>query len=409
MKVWLRTYGCRANQADTEAVRGMVLAAGHAIADSPDDADIALFNSCAVTASAEADLRAGVRRVARRNPRIRSVIMGCASARDQPGALRGLPTVGALVAGADLEEVARALDLDPRLAATRPAAQQGVRALLRVQDGCDEHCTFCATTLARGEARSRDSDALEREARALAGHHPEIVITGIHIGHYGRDIGTTLGELVERLVSTVPGVRFRLSSLEATEVCDRLRSIWRDRPDRLVRHLHAPLQSGSDSILKLMGRHWYSSRRYADAVDTLVDSTTYFALGADVIAGFPGETDADHDATVELVRRLPFTYLHVFPYSPRPGTAALRLGDPVPPEAASARAAELRAVGAEKSAAYRARRVGGRADVVVIPSGARREGLTDDYLTVAVADQSLPRGTRFSSQLVLADGRITAT
>lgn len=408
MKVWLRTYGCRANQADTEAVRGMVLAAGHTIADSPDDADVAVFNSCAVTHRAEADLRTGVRRAARRNPRLRSVIMGCASARDTRGALRALPTVDALVAGADLEEVARALDLDPALAALRTSVQHGVRALLRVQDGCDENCTFCATTLARGAARSRQPDDIEREARALADHHPEIVITGIHIGHYGLDIGTTLGELVERLVDAVPEVRFRLSSLEATEVCDRLRALWRDCPNRLVRHLHAPLQSGSDRVLKRMGRHWYTAARYAHAVEALVSSAPYFGLGADVMTGFPGETDADHRATVELVESLPFTYLHVFPYSPRPGTAALRLGAAVPPELAAGRAAELRAIAEAKAAAYRESRVGGTADVVVIASGPRREGVTDDYLTVDIADPSLPRATRFEAELGIANGALTA-
>lgn len=399
MKVYLRTFGCRANQADTEAVRGMVLAGGHTIAASPDDADVAVFNSCAVTARAEADLRAGVRRAARANPRLRTVVMGCASALDTAGPLRELPTVEALVAGADLHGVAAALAIDPRLAFVRPARQDGVRALLRVQDGCDEHCTFCATTLARGASRSRDPDLLEDEVIALARHHAEIVITGVHIGHYGRDIGTTLGALVERLTAVAPDARFRLTSLEATEVCDRLRGLWHDARDRLVPHLHAPLQSGSDRVLKRMGRHWYTAGSYARAVESVARDAPYFALGADVIAGFPGETDADHRATLELVRSLPFTYLHVFPYSERPGTAAPRLGDPVAPDEVSNRAAELRAVANVVAARYRTGRVGGRADVVVIPRHGRREGLTDDYLTVGIADPTLPRGARFEAVL----------
>lgn len=399
MKVYLRTFGCRANQADTEAVRGMVVAGGHTVVSSPDDADVAVFNSCAVTSRAEADLRAGVRRAARANPRLRSVVMGCASALDTAGALRRLPTVDALVPGADLDGIATVLGIDPRLAMARPARQDGVRALLRVQDGCDEHCTFCATTIARGSSRSRDPEALEAEARALAGHHSEIVITGVHIGHYGRDIGTTLGALVERLIAAAPEARFRLTSLEATEVCGRLRGLWRDARDRLVPHLHAPLQSGSDRVLKRMGRHWYTARGYARAVEAVVRDAPYFALGADLIAGFPGEADADHRATLDLVRSLPFTYLHVFPYSERPGTAALRLGDPVTPDEAAHRAAELRAVADEIAARHRASRAGGHADVVVIPRPGRREGLTDDYLTVAVADQTLPRGARFQAAL----------
>jgi threonylcarbamoyladenosine tRNA methylthiotransferase MtaB len=398
MKVWLRTFGCRANQADTEAVRGMLLAAGHSLATAPDDADMAIFNSCAVTGRAESDLRAGVRRAARANPRLRSVIMGCASALPASTALRSLPTVDAVLSGADLEGVADVLGIDPALAAMRPVRQDGVRALLRIQDGCDEHCTFCATTLARGASRSRPVDALREEVRALAAYHAEIVVTGVHIGHYGRDIGSTLGVLMERLVEAAPESRFRLTSLEATEVCDQLRRLWREAPDRLVPHLHAPLQSGSDRVLKRMGRHWYTAARYARAVEALLGEHPHFALGADIIAGFPGETEEDHRATVALVSALPFTYLHVFPYSERPGTAAARLGGPVPPDECSRRAAELRDAGERAAAAHRARRAGGVADVVVIPRGGRREGLTEDYLTVRV-DESLARGARFEAVL----------
>jgi threonylcarbamoyladenosine tRNA methylthiotransferase MtaB len=408
MKVWLRTFGCRANQADTEAVRGMVTAAGHTIVSAPDDADIAVFNSCAVTSRAEADLRAGVRRAARANPRLRSVIMGCASALPASATLRTLPTVDAVLPGADLEGIAAELDLDPALAALRPVRQDGVRALLRIQDGCDEHCTFCATTLARGASRSRTAERLVSEVRALAEHHAEIVVTGVHIGHYGRDIGSSLGALMEILLKAAPDSRFRLTSLEATEVCGRIRRLWREAPRQLVPHLHAPLQSGSDPVLKRMGRHWYTAASYARAVESLLHAIPVFALGADLIAGFPGEREHDHRATLDLVRALPFTYLHVFPYSERPGTAAQRLGDPVPPDEASRRAAELRAMSDHAGAAHRARRGGREADVVVIPSARRREGLTEDYLTVGLDDPSWPRGARFDGVLSVRDGMLIA-
>src|SRR5690348_4891092 len=163
MRAYLRTFGCRANQYDTEAARGMIEAAGGVIVGSPAEADVAVFNSCAVTAAAEADLRQEIRRAARDNSRVRSVGMGCASARDD-GGIAALPGVSDVIGGADLGELARALGLDPLLAASRPAAQTGARALLRIQDGCDEHCTFCATTLARGAHRSRAADEIVREA-----------------------------------------------------------------------------------------------------------------------------------------------------------------------------------------------------------------------------------------------------
>ncbi len=408
MKILLRTFGCRANQYDTEALRAVLLSSGAEETVHAEDADAAVFNSCSVTAAAEAHLRAAVRRVSRRNPEIRSIVMGCAPgspARDEVAApLRTLPSVTDVIAGADIGSVAAALGL--RSGPEPPALQSGSRALLRIQDGCDEHCTFCATTLARGANRSRSADELVREASALAASHPEIVVTGIHIGSYGSDCGSSLGELMERLIGDVPSVRFRLTSIEATEVDDRLRKLFDGDAMRLAPCLHAPLQSGSDSVLKRMGRHWYAATEYADAIQRIVGAKEVFALSADVIAGFPGETESDHTATMEMVARLPFTSLHVFPYSSRPGTAASRLGGQVSASVAARRAGELRAAAADKSIAYARRRSGGHADVVVIGRG---EGLTEDYLTVAVADSTFPRRARFNATLDHVDNRLVAT
>ncbi|MFI5244658.1 MAG: MiaB/RimO family radical SAM methylthiotransferase [Gemmatimonadales bacterium] len=408
MKAYLRTFGCRANQYDTEAALAMIQAAGGEIVATPREADVALFNSCAVTSAAEADLRQAVRHAARDNPGIRSIVFGCASARDD-GPISVLPSVSDVIAGADFPALATALGIDPSLADVRPALPARSRGLLRVQDGCDEHCTFCATTLARGAQRSRPADVLVREAQALADVHPEIVITGIHIGAYGSECGSSLGLLVERLVAEVPRVRFRLTSVEATEVDARLAELLTSDPKRVAPHLHAPLQSGSDRVLKLMGRHWYRAAEYAGAATAIAARSRAFALGADVITGFPGETDEDHAATIALVRELPFTYLHVFPYSARPGTAATRMGGQVPAAVSRARAAELRRIGEERAAGYGASRAGGQADVVVVGDGARREGLTEDYLAVGLADGSIARRTRFSARLEAgAGGKLTA-
>jgi threonylcarbamoyladenosine tRNA methylthiotransferase MtaB len=403
VKVYLRTFGCRANQYDTEQVRALVERSGGTIVEHPHEADAAVFNSCAVTAEAEVELRKEIRRAARDHPSLRTVVMGCAAALDR-GELAVLPTVDSIVAGGDALEVVGSLGL-----AARPSLvpiQQGTRALLRIQEGCDEHCTFCATTLARGANRSRPAGDVIREAQALAEHHPEIVLTGIHIGTWGRDCGSSLGSLVERLVRDVPDVRFRLTSVEATEVDDRLRALFAE-PTRLAPHLHAPLQSGSDRLLRRMGRHWYTSRSYATAVDRLVRDRTVFALGADIIAGFPGETEEDHEVTMQFVRSVPFTYLHVFPYSARPGTAATRLPDQIDGAVARRRAAELRRFGDEAARAYRAARVGGPADVVVV-RGDRREGLTEDYLAVDLEGDPLPRGARVAARLGQGPNRLTA-
>ena len=399
MKVHLRTFGCRANQYDTERVRAMVVQGGHEIVDDVTAADFAIFNSCAVTAEAERDLRKAVRRASAGNPRLRSAVMGCASALPASRAMiQELPSVGRVVGGADLAAIAEALGVP---ADAVPAKQHGARALLRIQDGCDEHCTFCATTIARGANRSRPIDAIVREASTLADHHPEIVITGTHIGSFGADIGSSLGALMERLVRAVPGARFRLSSLEATEVDDQLVELLVSGERPIVPHLHAPLQSGSNRLLKRMGRHWYTAATYAAAIERLASRLPVFGLGADIIVAFPGETAADHAETVALVERLPFTYLHVFTYSPRPGTAATRLTEHVPLGAAQERSHELRHLGQKKGKEYRAARAGSIADVVVTAAAPRREGITEDYLTVAIGGDPRPRGARFSGRLAL--------
>ena len=242
--------------------------------------------------------------------------------------------------------------------------------------------------------------SLVSEAQALSEHHAEIVITGTHIGSYGKDCGNSLGVLMERLLAEVPGARFRLSSLEATEVDDRLAELFAGSGGQLAPHLHAPLQSGADRLLKRMGRHWYTASTYARAVERLAARMPVFALGADIIAAFPGETDADHAATVALVEQLPFTYLHVFTYSPRPGTAATRLPGHVPLAATQARSHELRHLGQRKGREYRAARAGSVADLIVISGGTDREAMTEDFLTVRVP-ASRPRGARFSATIEL--------
>jgi threonylcarbamoyladenosine tRNA methylthiotransferase MtaB len=416
MKVYIATFGCRANQYDSEAARAMLEAGGAQMVATPELADVALFNSCAVTSRAEADLRSGIRRAARSNPRLRTVVMGCAAALDErrepARSLRVLPTVASVVGGADLGGVADALGLDPGLAIRRSAHQSGARALLRIQDGCDEHCTFCATTQARGANRSRPMVELLEEARRLAEWHAEIVLTGVHIGSYGAEpgSGSSLSMLVERLIAAVPGARFRLSSVEATEVDDRLRELLTAPDSGLVPYLHAPLQSGSDRILRRMGRHWYRASSYATAVERIARDARVFGLGADIIAGFPGEREEDHRATVALVQSLPFTGLHVFPYSLRPGTAAERLGGRVHGEDISRRAAELRALAGRKAREYESRRAGGRADVIVTGGtrGQEWSGLTEDYLAVGVSDGGVSRGSRLEALLEMRDGTLFA-
>ena len=412
MNVYFHTFGCKANQYDTDLVRQAFADQGAVVVDDPATADLAVVNSCTVTQESEVKLRRLVRHVARAG-HAETIVMGCAAALDD-GAIAELPSVRAVVANADPVMVLRAAGLSSpaKVGAQHAAPLQRHRALLKIQDGCDEHCTFCATTLARGANRSRSIPELVEEARALAEHHVEVVLTGVHIGTYGQDRGltdpgrqpgddenlrtsslgsprarargqSTLGGLLEVLIEAVPQVRFRLSSVEATEVDDALARLLIEAPRHLAAHLHAPLQSGSNGVLKRMGRHWYTAESYRARIEWLAERLPVLGLGADVIAGFPGETDQDHEASLTLLHALPFTYLHVFPFSVRPDAPAARLPDQQSPAVIKARARELRELGEAKARAYRARRVGQRADGVVSGrSGGRVDVLTEDYLSV---------------------------
>ena len=413
MRVYFHTFGCKANQYDTDQVRQAFDAGGAVVVDDPALADLAVINSCTVTSESEVKLRRFVRHIARSGG-AQTIVMGCAAALDD-GTIAALPSVRAVVANADPERVLTAAGLfsppDPLSAMRRGGTMGKSRALLKIQDGCDEHCTFCATTLARGANRSRGIPELIEEARRLAEHHAEIVLTGVHIGAWGlgpgdqgvlpeapspRPEARSLGGLMEALISAVPEVRFRLSSVEATEVDDTLANLLIDAPRHLAAHLHAPLQSGSNRILKRMGRHWYTAESYRARIEWLAERLPVFGLGADVIAGFPGETDHDHHASVTLLHALPFTYLHVFPFSVRPDAAAARLSDPVVPDVIRERARELRELGTAKAAAYRAQRRGQTADGVVTGHlQGQVEVMTEDYLSVYLGTDQWDGRPRF--------------
>jgi len=237
--------------------------------------------------------------------------------------------------------------------------------------------------MARGISRSRPAGDLVAEASLQAESHPELVLTGIHIGHYGRDLegGHTLSGLVALLLERVPDVRFRLGSVEATEIDDLLLDLLATSGGRLAPHFHMPLQSGSDLILQSM-RRWHTRAMYRERAMEISGRIPVLGLGADVITGFPGETEEDHLQTLALVEELPFTYLHVFPFSPRTGTPATDLPNPVPQRVAGERGKELRELALIKGKAYREQRVGSAAAVVL--EGNAGWALTEDYLRVAV-------------------------
>ena len=402
MRVHYHTFGCKANQYDTERMRQEIEARGGGTAESRSDADLFVINTCTVTNQADAEARRFIRRLQREHPQAEIVVAGCSAAL-KADAYREMPGVVAVVPGHDASEVGAAvestggqglvqielrtpldrLDNEPiggELLRRRRGASRG---WLKVQDGCDRKCSFCATRLARGSSRSRSPDEVVAEARLLAEAHAELVITGIHIGHYGLDLdeATTLSRLCATLLGALPDTRFRLGSIEATEVDDLLIDLLDESQGRLAPHLHMPLQSGADPVLRRM-RRWHTREQYRIRALEIAERIAPLGLGADIITGFPGETEADHASTMALVEELPFTYLHVFPFSPREATVAAGLSDPVPQRVAGERARSLRELVQEKGARYRRERVGGPARVAVEGDGGT--GVTGDYLRVGV-------------------------
>ena len=398
MRVLYQTFGCKANQYDTERMRQELEARGATTVDGESPAEVCVVNTCTVTNAADAEARRFIRRLRRERPETRVIVAGC-SAVLRTAEYQGMSEVEAVVPGHDPVELAGAvarpgqlvqlgmdrrldrLDMEPVGASILTRRDGATRGWLKVQDGCDRRCSFCATRLARGESRSRPPEEVIREAKALAGPHPELVITGIHIGHYGRDLDdpSTLSQLLARLLDDVPDVRFRLGSIEATEVDDLLLELIAGSGGRVAPHLHMPLQSGSDPVLRRM-RRWHTRETYRVRALEIASKLPHLGLGADIITGFPGEAPSDHAETVRLVEELPYTYLHVFPYSPKDGTEAAELSDPVPQRVAGERSRELRTLAQTKGVNYRTSRSGETARVTLESEG--RSALTGDYLRV---------------------------
>lgn len=390
ISVWYHTFGCKANQYDTERMRQELESRGASTCDGPEVATTAVLNTCTVTDQADLSARRLIRKLRRRHPDLRIVVAGCSSAL-KADEYRLMPEVGAVVEGQDPvavavevapEEAFAAQDQEPIGGVLLRASRRGSRGWLKIQDGCDRKCSFCATRMARGASRSRSVDELVAEALLLSRSHAELVLTGIHIGNYGLDLptGDSLSGLCRRLLDEVPDVRFRLGSIEATEIDEELVDLLVTSSGLVAPHLHVPMQSGSDPVLRRM-RRWHTREQYRRRLLEIAGRVEPLGLGADIIVGFPGETDADHALTRALVEELPYTYLHVFPYSVRAGTHAAGLPDPVPAPVAAERSRELREIGVGKGFAYASSRAGHPALVAVETDSS---GLTGDYLRVRV-------------------------
>ena len=457
---YVANFGCRATQADGAAIERQLRERGLRRAGEAAEAGLVVLNTCTVTAAADQDARAAIRRIHRQNPEAQIVVTGCYAQR-APEEIASLPGVSQVIGNSHkhlLAEIAgigrRTSDLGPRplqstfvplsqltsevrsprsdartpifvsdifahtelqAAPVFDAANERTRPNLKVQDGCDNRCSFCVIPYVRGQSRSLQLDDVIREVQTLvsAGYR-EVVISGINLGRWGRDLAVSsqlsavsktqrsaasdqpplFEDLVRSILSETALEKLRISSVEPMDWSDDLIQLVAISP-RIAKHAHVPMQSGSDAVLRRMHRK-YRPWHYREKIEKIRTAMPTAAIGADVMVGFPGETAAEFDETCRLIEELPFTYLHVFTYSARPGTPAAGLKGQVPVRVARERNRVLRDLAADKKLAFMRSFVSRSIDAITLnvtgrdEEGDYTEGLTDNYLPIRVKGKHSP-------------------
>jgi len=456
----VENFGCRATQADGAAIERQFQECGLARADAPARAEIVVLNSCTVTASADQDARAAVRRIHRENPNCQIVVTGCYAQR-APQEVASLPGVARVIGNSHKHRLAEIVlssrptafadsrfvplsSLAPDIfvsdifahtellaAPVFDAANRRTRPNLKVQDGCDNRCSFCVIPSVRGHSRSLPLDRILGEITALVNSgYREVVISGINLGRWGRDFEPTenreLGtdncssssqdarhfhfeDLIRAILSETSLEKLRISSVEPMDWSDQLIRLMAASP-RIAKHAHVPMQSGSDRVLRAMHRK-YRPWHYREKVEKIRAAMPGAAIGADVMVGFPGESESDFEETRRMIEQLPFTYLHVFTYSPRPGTPAAEMRNQIPVQVARKRNRILRDLAAGKKLAFMRWFVGKTVEAITLNvfDGKSTEALTDNYLKLHLTGQHEPNRWLEAQVQQVADGALVAT
>jgi len=405
---YLCTFGCRCNQADSNEMRARLGDSSLLEAARHTDADIIVINSCTVTRRADQQVRQTVRRLHRENPGAKLIVTGCYAERD-PDTVAAIPGVTLVLGNADRERlheilctnptivgkvIRSPLPAEPECEITGASHSGRTRPYVKLQDGCDAGCSYCIVPSVRGPGRSAAPDKILAAIRSLVEEgYQEIVLTGVHLGSYGRKLSPRfrLPDLVRRILA-IPGLgRIRLSSIEPMDFDKSLVALAAGS-EAFAPHFHIPVQSGSDRILRLMRRP-YSAARYLDLLHFIQAGLPRVGLGTDVLVGFPGETEEDFEATLNLVRAAPLSYLHVFPFSPREGTDAFSMPGSVPPPIVQKRCEILRKMSVERNLSFRRRFL---SQVLPAISLAKEEAmgesvaLTDNYIEVRISGPPVP-------------------
>jgi threonylcarbamoyladenosine tRNA methylthiotransferase MtaB len=413
-KFVVQNFGCRASQADGAAIESALAATGMSRSDSHHAADWVILNTCTVTANADDDVRQTVRRVNRENPSAQILVTGCYAQR-APEEISKLPGVSLVVGNSHKTRIAELIGTQPKqlvqieapsyhaqihvgdifarhdflASPVEDAAGDRSRPNLKIQDGCNNRCSFCIIPFVRGRSRSMPVDEVLSQLHALETNYPEVVLSGINLGRWGREPGfdLRLAGLLRLILDQTSVCRIRLSSVEPMDWSDDLLELVATSP-RIAKHIHAPLQSGSDTVLRRMHRK-YRPRHYEDRIRKARALMPDAAIGADVMVGFPGETDEEFEQSRQFIESLPFTYLHVFTYSERPGTPAAESKAVVPVPVRKQRNKILRDLAAAKHQAFLHSMVGRTLSAVSLDGD--RSALSDNFLKVRLAESCPPR------------------
>ncbi len=401
MKVAFHTLGCKVNQYETEAMQKLFRAAGYDIVPDAEEADVVVVNTCTVTALSSQKSRQIIRRFARANQNAVLTVVGC-YAQNQPQEISKIEGVDVIIGTADRmkivelveaalknrgEKILRVGDVEKISAFEElPHTPDRTRAFLKIEDGCNNFCSYCIIPYVRGRVRSRSLENIRAECFELAASgYKEIVLTGIHVGAYGNDFKnkTTLVDAVETVLNSASPVRLRLGSIESVEVSDALINLMKNDP-RICNHLHIPLQSGSDKILRAMRRP-YTTKDFSDLTARLIEEFPEISIGTDLIVGFPGETDELFDETLEFIKNQPFSKIHVFPFSAREGTVAATLPNQIPAQVKKNRAARALEVSKIKEKSFAEKIIGKTVEIIAeTETDGLVDGLTKNYIRVYV-------------------------
>jgi threonylcarbamoyladenosine tRNA methylthiotransferase MtaB len=387
MNIAIITLGCKVNQAESAAIEGAFRNLGFSIVGLSESPDYCIINTCTVTAKSDYQSRQLIRKAAKAGAKV--IVTGC-YAQLKPDEVKEIAGVDRVVPNANKYNIVNILSHNTSLSTLYYSNRS--RPLVKVQDGCNHACSYCLIPMARGRSHSvKISEVIDEVLCHEASGYSEVVLTGIHLGLYGYDMEPriTLSTLIKALLTKTNIRRIRLSSLEVTEMTDEIMELLQDK--RVCKHLHVPLQSGSDAILKNMRRP-YTARTYSHMIERIANHIKGIALGTDVIVGFPGEGDAEFRNTKGLLESLPFTYMHIFPFSARPGTLAAQMPNHVSSPVRKERCNELNALNIRIKNAYLSSQIGKSLDIIIeeMHGDSTSVGKSGNYLKVEASSSAYP-------------------